>query len=199
MSFPPFDFPENLTHSTCSCSRSPRWRWGRRYSEAGARTFLFLSQTLLYRFGHVTHGWLKLTLFRLFPLQYLYFTFLIIQTSLVGVYTACCGYRVTQMTTDERWRVIKCFHTTHQCFGSASVLCGSGSKLKTKCGSGFETLLLTSISGTDGHFCWNSRCRLQFIVCQARKTKVRFHLQKKNNSPFPFSVCIKQTEVAIFR
>jgi hypothetical protein len=33
------------------------------------------------------------------------------------------------------------FSASNQCFGSASVLCGSGSNLKTKCGSGLGTCI----------------------------------------------------------
>jgi hypothetical protein len=61
--------------------------------------------------------------------------------------------------------------------------------------------LLPSLSSTfrnclqlcidNAHVCWNSNCRLPFIVCRPKNIYFWF--------PFPFSVCSKQTEIAVFR
>jgi hypothetical protein len=53
-----------------------------------------------------------------------------------------------------------------------------------------KSVYLCSLS-IDGHVCLNSNRRLPFIVCGPRKTNLRL--------PFSFSVCSKQTEVAVFR
>ncbi len=55
--------------------------------------------------------------------------------------TESIRYRTYQPTKIIRyWIYLKTNLSDNQCFGSASVLCGSGSSLKNKCGSGSHAL-----------------------------------------------------------